>query len=57
MGGVYWVFPRVALLAVTSGKSVDRHGGPVMAAPGAASGGLTTGGPPERTSSDDPPIP
>ena len=33
MGGVCWVFPRVALLVVTTGKSVDRHGGPVMAAP------------------------
>ena len=46
MGGVCWVFPRVVLLMVTSGKFVYRYGGPFMAAPGAAGGGLTTGGPP-----------
>ena len=57
MGAVCWVFPRVALLAVTTGKSVNRHGRPVMAALGAAGKGLTTGGHPERTSSDGPPIP
>ena len=34
MGGVCWVFPRVALLAVTSGKFVYRYGGPVIAVEG-----------------------
>ena len=47
MGGVCWALPRITLLAITAGKSVNRHGRPIMAAPGAAGGGLTTGGPPE----------